>query len=38
MLQQTQVERVVPKYDYFVASWPDINDFAETPLDVILKA
>ena len=38
MLQQTQVERVVPKYDYFVASWPDIGDFAQAPLEKILNA
>jgi A/G-specific adenine glycosylase len=38
MLQQTQVERVVPHYRRFVASFPTVRAAAAAPLDDILRA
>ncbi len=38
MLQQTQVERVVPKYEYFIRQWPDVETLAHAPLSAVLKA
>jgi A/G-specific adenine glycosylase len=36
MLQQTQVDRVLSKYDQFIARFPDINCVAHAPLRDIL--
>ena len=36
MLQQTQVERVVPKYEQFIATFPDFFSLAQAPLRDIL--
>jgi A/G-specific adenine glycosylase len=36
MLQQTQVERVVPKYEQFTATFPDFFSLAQAPLRDIL--
>ena len=36
MLQQTQVERVVPKYARFISTFPDFFSLAEAPLRDIL--
>jgi len=36
MLQQTQVGRVVPRYERFVATWPDANACARAPLGDLL--
>lgn len=38
MLQQTQVERVVPKYLEWTAQWPDWKTLAEASTKKILKA
>ena len=35
MLQQTQVERVIPKYHEFLAKYPDINTLANAPTEEI---
>lgn len=37
MLQQTRVEAVIPYYERFMASLPDIRSLAECPEDVLLK-
>jgi A/G-specific adenine glycosylase len=37
MLQQTQVPRVVPKYDAFLAAYPRLEDLAQAPLDEVLR-
>ena len=37
MLQQTQVARVVPKFEAFVAAFPDIVVLAKAPLADVLK-
>lgn len=37
MLQQTQVSRVVPKYEAFLAVFPDIKSLAEAKLAEVLK-
>lgn len=37
MLQQTQVDRVVPKYELFIASFPDIRSLAAAPLRTVLS-
>jgi len=37
MLQQTQVERVVPKFEAFIAAFPDILSLARAPLSDVLK-
>ncbi|HUV02039.1 MAG TPA: A/G-specific adenine glycosylase [Desulfobacteria bacterium] len=37
MLQQTQVERVIGKYDAFVTAFPDFHALAQAPLQEILK-
>ncbi len=37
MLQQTQAERVVQKYEQFLASFPDFPSLAQAPLREILK-
>jgi A/G-specific adenine glycosylase len=38
MLQQTQTERVVEKYEQFVRSFPDFSALAKAPLGEILRA
>lgn len=37
MLQQTQVERVLPKYTAFIQAFPDIQALAEAPLHEVLR-
>ena len=37
MLQQTQVERVIGKYDAFITAFPDFRSLAQAPLQEILK-
>lgn len=37
MLQQTQVMRVVPKYEAFLAAFPDVEALASAPLDELLR-
>lgn len=37
MLQQTQVERVLPKYDEFLYFFPDVYSLAQAPTAKILK-
>ncbi len=38
MLQQTQVERVIPKYRAFLEEFPDIDTLAGAPLGSVLRA
>lgn len=38
MLQQTQVPRVVPKYEAFLHAFPDVQSLAEAPLVDVLAA
>lgn len=38
MLQQTQVDRVVPKFEAFIAYFPSLEMLAEAPLDEVLRA
>lgn len=38
MLQQTQVERVMPKFDQFVAQFPDVQTLAAASLGDVLRA
>lgn len=37
MLQQTQVERVIPKFEAFIAAFPDEMALASTNLDEVLR-
>lgn len=37
MLQQTQVERVIPKYRVFVKTFPDVRRLAAAPLGDVLR-
>lgn len=37
MLQQTQVETVIPYFERFVAAYPTVADLAAAPLDEVLK-
>lgn len=37
MLQQTQVETVIPYYQRFLAAFPTITDLAGAPLEAVLK-
>jgi A/G-specific adenine glycosylase len=37
MLQQTQVERVIPFYERFIAKFPDAKTLAKAPLTDVLK-
>ena len=37
MLQQTQVTRVMPKYEQFLGRFPDIGSLASAPLSEVLK-
>lgn len=38
MLQQTQVTRVIPKFEAFIAEFPDVATLAEAPLADVLRA
>jgi A/G-specific adenine glycosylase len=38
MLQQTQVDRVVPKFNEFIARFPNFESLAAAPLDDVLRA
>jgi len=38
MLQQTQVERVIQKYDHFIKTFPDFASLAGAPLRRVLEA
>lgn len=38
MLQQTQVDRVVPKYVAFLARFPDLRELARAPLADVLRS
>lgn len=38
MLQQTQVDRVIPKYDAFIARWPTPAALATSPLGEVLRS
>jgi len=37
MLQQTQVDRVIPKFEAFIGVFPDIEALARAPLSEVLK-
>ncbi len=37
MLQQTQVSRVIPKYEAFLKKFPDVSSLADAPLSDVLK-
>jgi A/G-specific adenine glycosylase len=37
MLQQTQVDRVIPKYHAFLASFPTLADLAAAPTDTVIR-
>lgn len=37
MLQQTQVDRVIPKYEEFLLRFPTIHELAQAPLSEILR-
>lgn len=37
MLQQTQVETVIPYYERFLAAYPTVHDLAAAPIDEVLK-
>lgn len=37
MLQQTQVQRVIPKYHEFITAFPDVYQLANAPLGEVLK-
>lgn len=38
MLQQTQVTTVIPYYEKFLSLFPTVNDLADAPAEVVLKA
>lgn len=38
MLQQTQVARVIPKFEFFMETFPTIKDLADAPLSAVLTA
>lgn len=38
MLQQTQVSRVIPKYQQWLQTWPTTQHLAEAPLAAVLRA
>lgn len=38
MLQQTQVDRVLPKFEYFINRWPTVFDLAHTSLSEVMIA
>jgi A/G-specific adenine glycosylase len=37
MLQQTQVDRVIPKYQVFITAFPDVQALARAPLAEVLR-
>ncbi len=37
MLQQTQTDRVVPKYTSFIAAFPTVQALAQSPITLVLK-
>lgn len=37
MLQQTQVDRVIPKFEAFIERFPDVETLAKAPLSDVLK-
>jgi len=37
MLQQTQVDRVIPKYHAFLAAFPTLSDLATAPTDAVIR-
>src|SRR5215813_9798660 len=37
MLQQTQVDQVIPYYERFMAAFPTVQTLADAPLDAVLK-
>ncbi len=37
MLQQTQVERVIPKYESFLARFPNLESLAQAPLSAVIE-
>ncbi|MCI0619933.1 A/G-specific adenine glycosylase [Candidatus Wolfebacteria bacterium] len=37
MLQQTQVDRVIPKYKHFIKTFPNFSSLAKTPLKEVLR-
>ncbi|MBD3321170.1 MAG: A/G-specific adenine glycosylase [Chitinivibrionales bacterium] len=37
MLQQTQVDRVIPKYRHFICAFPDFSALAAAPLNTVLS-
>lgn len=37
MLQQTQVDRVIPKFQAFLATFPTLQDLAEAPKELLLS-
>lgn len=37
MLQQTQVERVIVKYEQFISTFPDFNSVSKVPLQDVLR-
>jgi A/G-specific adenine glycosylase len=37
MLQQTQVDRVIPKFNEFIKTFPTIEDLAHAPLSAVIK-
>jgi len=38
MLQQTQVQRVLPKFEYFMERWPTVENLAQAHLSEVLVA
>jgi A/G-specific adenine glycosylase len=38
MLQQTQVPRVVPRFEAWIARWPTVEALAQTPRDEVIRA
>jgi A/G-specific adenine glycosylase len=38
MLQQTQVERVVPRYEAWLARWPTVESLAAAPVAEVIRA
>src|SRR5579871_3190692 len=38
MLQQTQVDRVLPKYHAFLAAFPSFAELAAAPTDTVIRA
>jgi A/G-specific adenine glycosylase len=38
MAQQTRVETVVPYYDRWIRTFPDVHSLADAPVDAVLKA